>query len=262
MNTDSNEREVPDVEATQTVGDDGLVCLKCDYNLTGIDSERCPECGCVLDRDEIRRVMSLRYDRPLPHWERYHGLRKPLGFLITTLRLIFLPWRFAQDLPTVPRIKPAAWFVAVCMAVSVGLGGLTSAPDLGAFVSWYTGVACHIMMQVAILGFLLPPEPLRHGYRFWLVVSLYTTYPIMTEVLAEPPYIVSGYSSIWPFNGGGNQHNVFSTLHYYVWWIGLIAIASMRVSKRRRKLIPLMFVAIPMMTYVSTYAGCQVSELF
>lgn len=34
-----------------------LFCLKCDYNLTGIVSDRCPECGEAIDWDNIRSQM-------------------------------------------------------------------------------------------------------------------------------------------------------------------------------------------------------------
>ncbi len=262
MNTDSDQSDNRIECADAALCDEGFVCIGCDYNLTGSVSERCPECGCIIDWDEVRRRSRFESDRCGTHWERYRGIHKPIGFLITTLRAALLPWRFAQDIPTVPRVKPAMAFAGICVAISVATAQLSSSPDLPAYIAWYTGVACHVLLQVALLGFLLPPRFLKHGYRFWLVISLYTTYPIMTEGIAQPPYIVSGYSSIWPFYGGANQGEWIPTLHYYVWWVGLFLIAHARVSGRRRTLILLLLIGIPAMTFVSSFAGCGVGEFF
>ncbi|GJM24839.1 MAG: hypothetical protein DHS20C16_12540 [Phycisphaerae bacterium] len=241
----------------EPVRDEGLQCLSCEYNLTGIDSECCPECGSVLDREEIRRIASLRNDQPGSHWERYHGLHKPVGFLITALRAAFLPWRFAQDIPSRPNLKPAIWFALVCVAISIVTGQICDKPDVEGYVTWYAGVVCHILLQTVFLGLLLPPSGLRHGFRFWLAMSLYTSYPLMTEAIDTPPYITSDYSNVWPLSNS----EWIPTLHYYVWWIGLILIAHARAHSKRRKWVVLLLIVIPMMTYVSSYAGCQVGEL-
>ena len=34
-----------------------LFCPNCGYNLRGIDSERCPECGVVIDREAMGRLV-------------------------------------------------------------------------------------------------------------------------------------------------------------------------------------------------------------
>jgi hypothetical protein len=256
MNTESDPIEIRSKIADDTVSDEGLVCLSCAYNLTGINSDCCPECGLALDWDEIRQMALLHCDRPGSHWERYRGIQKPVGFLITALRAAFLPWRFAQDIPSRPRLKPAIAFAGVCVAISVVTGQICDKPDVAGYLTWYSGVACHILLQTALLGYLLPPSSLQYGFRFWLVMSFYTCYPLMTEAIDSPPYITSDYSNVWPLA----KSDWIPTLHYYLWWAGLILIANARVDGRRRKWIVLLLFAIPMMTYVSSYAGCQVSE--
>src|SRR5256885_211885 len=84
-------------------------CIHCEYNLTGLTSGRCPECGWVVDwglaRDEeAERVGSPAYGRPAGAFIQ-SGLR-------TTVMMLLRPIRFARVLRADEPVLPAA-FVAV-----------------------------------------------------------------------------------------------------------------------------------------------------
>ncbi|NOX58554.1 MAG: hypothetical protein GXP29_06810, partial [Planctomycetes bacterium] len=215
--------------------DEGMACPSCEYNLTGITSDRCPECGHLLQWEEIRRELDLTRNRPGTHWERYRGLLKPVGFVITALRVAMLPWRFAQELPSRPAIRPAVGFFAICLLVLTLVMVVTGKASLENATMWGAGVICHILLQTILFGLILPPEQMKCAYSFWFVVSAYTSYPLLLEGLSTPPFIALGYSNIWPLSRPDNMTESLPSILYYLWWAGLILIADARMNRRRRK---------------------------
>ncbi|NOX57350.1 MAG: hypothetical protein GXP29_00635, partial [Planctomycetes bacterium] len=156
---------------------------------------------------------------------------------------------------------------AICLSVGTLVATVAGEMDSEIATMWCAGVICHILLQTILFGLILPPGQMKRAYPFWLVVSAYTSYPLLLEGLSTPPYIALGYSNIWPLsNFGPRPRSIFYTkslpsILYYLWWAGLILIADARMNRRRRKRVLLLFVAIPVMTYVSSHAGCGVGEL-
>lgn len=242
--------------------DQGLRCPSCDYNLTGITSERCPECGHVLQWDAIRRERTLEENRPGTHWERYAGIRRPVGFVVTALRAALFPWLFAQEVPARPALRAAVAFLAVCLALGMLGAVIADNADGESLVMWGIGVVCQVLLQTLLFGLLLPPGGLKYAFRFWLGTSAYTSYPLLLEGFRSPPYILCEYSNIWPFSAwGGETADLLTSILYHLWWAGLVVIAAMRLHRRRRRRILLVLVAIPLLTYLSSYAGCYLGDL-
>jgi hypothetical protein len=86
------------VEPRGDVNDTGLRCPRCEYNLTGLVEDRCPECGEAFDRE----LLALGYaagPRPVPGWD--EGIRRPgvAAYLRTCLRIAFRTGDFARRFP-------------------------------------------------------------------------------------------------------------------------------------------------------------------
>jgi hypothetical protein len=65
----------------------GLLCPACGYDVRGIESERCPECGIVIDRRELLRS-------PIP-WEHRKELGKWRAYWRTVRLAMFRPGKLA-----------------------------------------------------------------------------------------------------------------------------------------------------------------------
>lgn len=251
------------------VVDSGLLCLKCDYNLTGLTGDRCPECGTDLNWDELRRERERQASGIGIHWEHSRWYLKPVGLIATALQVALLPWVFARQIPARPRLLPALIFMTICMAIGTFVALLETA-GLSDMVCWYIGVCCQVVLQTFFFGRLLPPDGTRRPYRFWLVVTCYTSYPLMPEGLLGPPGILPDGSNIWPFSFLLGRESlgpvwlgnpaVLRSILYHLWWAGLAIVAAIRLPRRRRWRVVLLVLAIPVMTCISTYTGCQLTD--
>jgi hypothetical protein len=77
--------------------DEGLRCLACGYNLTGLADERCPECGEVFDPEALRAALSGR-TAPVPGWDD-GSASWPVAFVNTCLLTWISPTRFGRQFP-------------------------------------------------------------------------------------------------------------------------------------------------------------------
>lgn len=108
-----------------------VYCLQCGYALRGLPDGRCPECGHEFVRGHLLVEQYARFRRPKT--DRYRRITRPLLVFSLTVTIVtalgmLSPWvavmlapherifevLFAHDL------RP--WFLAVCVAVAVGLG--------------------------------------------------------------------------------------------------------------------------------------------
>ena len=82
-----------------------LYCPRCDYDLRGLTSDRCPECGQILDAQSLRMAA-------VP-WERRRQVG-PLGrvrmFWWTVARVSFRTHRFASAAALPVGLRDAVWF--------------------------------------------------------------------------------------------------------------------------------------------------------
>ncbi|NLE57258.1 MAG: hypothetical protein GX616_02780, partial [Planctomycetes bacterium] len=186
--------------------------------------------------------------------------------VVTCFQVAFLPWRFARQVPDRPSILSAGAFLLVCMGIPTawiacryGLGG--DAVEI--LASWMCGVACQVCFQTVVFGLLLAPGTIRQSLRFWFTVTSYTSYPLLPEILIGFPYLLPIETNIYPFTllvGKGSTTNHWVSGLYYLWWIGLAIITCVRVPRRRWWRIAIVIVAIPVMTWGSTYFGCQMAR--
>ncbi len=73
-----------------------LFCPTCDYNLTGLSEQRCPECGTEFDPDAIRRFATTAL-KPIGFWTAiFHLLWPPVAFslLVYLCAISDLEWLF------------------------------------------------------------------------------------------------------------------------------------------------------------------------
>ncbi|MBN1342862.1 MAG: hypothetical protein JXQ73_09300 [Phycisphaerae bacterium] len=157
----------------ETAGDD-LQCPYCDYNLTGLPEDRCPECGEPFDRAAL--IELLRHpDRPLPFG--LEGQTDPsyAGIFVAGL---FRPGRLGRELPAAPHVGSAVFYGLAIRLISVFLFALLLAiPSSGEYFFLFllfalfvsaTGYACESVLAWLLASSIAPQGvPRSRRYRFW-----------------------------------------------------------------------------------------------
>ena len=192
-----------------------LACPRCRYNLRGLITPRCPECGLEFDQQDaragfIREHIATKLDR-IDLWQPHRVL---LETLLQLLRTIARPGRLVRTLdlngPTAPAfvmlIVGIGWIYLLCgsaAAIAINLkfgaspfasakcGFLLWAPALLATYvplslaatlftcqSWIIGTAGLTVRQVIrLMGYLAP------------VMIVWTTVPVLLSLLLAPEFI-------------------------------------------------------------------------
>ncbi len=105
---------------TASPNDEGIRCPNCEYNLTGLAGEVCPECGLGFNRKQLLHDLANRY-APIPIWSR----RKEIGTLWALLKTAIVIWArpitFAKRFPNNADPREALLFARWCMGVSLAL---------------------------------------------------------------------------------------------------------------------------------------------
>jgi hypothetical protein len=245
--------------------DAGLRCLKCDYNLTGLTSQRCPECGWEVEWDavqEVREQAARQIDTP---WARWPWHLKPVGFFVTAVQVAFTPWIFARRVPLRPTLLWPLAFATICF-VWAAAGAWFIHNDTDITPSWMIcGAAC-ILAQTVLYGLLAPPRYSRYRFRWWLVVCCYASWPLLIEVFsAGPPVIgLDGDGNVWTTDGWfapSEPSDWATSAAFHVWWLGLVVVAAMCARPKRWWRVLLVLLSIPLLTIGTTYLGVVLYDI-
>jgi hypothetical protein len=145
-------------------GDSGLCCLHCQYNLTGLTENRCPECGSEFDPDALRRILSGQ-PQPIPGWD--DGNRSWLfrAFFRICWMTWFHPVQFARAFPWCinPHSALSFWFLTRAAAAGLIfgvaatrlLGDLSSSFDRANLLAVVCGAISASLACEAVLVLLL-----------------------------------------------------------------------------------------------------------
>jgi len=150
--------------------DNSLLCPVCDYNLTGLPENRCPECGTPFDLEELAAIAR---GVPQPLWALQGGQVSQVALLWWTT--LTAPRSFARRFPPVHPAEQAIAYTLACYLVAAVLFCVGAAwrPDagLGICLAIVAGsaFACYLceMCLAAVLVILLCPTRAKRSYHFW-----------------------------------------------------------------------------------------------
>jgi len=139
-------------------------CPRCDYNLRGLTSDRCPECGWQID--------FVRPGAVLIAWERRREQGALKAFTRTALEAIRRPRFFARAAHAPVSYRHAQWFRWICVALAYGSvlagAGLVHymSPDLipnaAQETDWWFVVLVGLCAGLALSAFSGAPTYLFH----------------------------------------------------------------------------------------------------
>ena len=155
---------VDSMSETMTTNDEGLLCPECEYNLTGLAHDVCPECGRPFDREKLLAELA-GLPAAIPIWGQRtenDGLR---SFARTVLEIWSHPVRYARRFPKNPDCDDAAKFARWCLIVALGIlliPLISMMPDLLQFFSGLMTCGAMIlnafMCERAITAVVFVPE--------------------------------------------------------------------------------------------------------
>lgn len=215
------------------LADAGLRCPVCEYNLTGLTHDVCPECGTMIDWTAAREAADITVRPDSTEWRRWPWYLKPVGLLLTAITAALMPWRLARQLPDRPLLRAPLAFAALCLAWLPGYLGFRAPPDSVTFVLWFGSALVCLMVESAVLCRLFPVVRTGNSFRFWLTACSYACWPIPLEVTTESiPILLIGESNLWPFPGSWVKTELSTSVIFYLWCADLLIIAAVR-SRRR-----------------------------
>ncbi len=232
-------------------------CIQCEYNLTGLTGDICPECGWQIDW--VLAVLDEEGRRSGTPAHRARGWRRIDATLVTVLLMLFAPWRFARQLRHDESLMPAACTALISFAIFFAIEGIPRSNDLPVIAERFTrsaGAVVAVVLCQSLCFSTLHYDRLRRRtrwcsrFRMWLSVSLYATCFVATwPIVGEPPYAdfssANFYIPLIAGSGGmfASTPEVGVTIITYWWWT--ISAVMLVVRNRPRWLalisIPLVY---------------------
>ncbi len=161
-------------------------CPDCEYDLHGLPTLRCPECGQTYSREQLQRT----HERLA--FESATGWRRIPAFFITCFNVLVRPWVFARRVTAGYSFRHGAAFGLICFAGTL-VTRATLVTGWAFFVVWWSAALACIVAQSVILAtldrqsWIVSDRHWGHSFLFWLVVGGYTSAVMLTEVVYGPP---------------------------------------------------------------------------
>lgn len=158
--------------------DSELSCPTCDYNLTGLTENRCPECGEAFDPEQVRRLCSTHV-QPATPWDTPGGFR---GFWQTWLLALTQPKGLAANFPRRHSHGRAAAYARICYAsallpcfvVTVVFGDEVPIGVSAMLAAATAFGACEILNPM-LLAWIVDPTCAKERHHFWRGLVQYTS---------------------------------------------------------------------------------------
>jgi len=252
--------------------DQGLRCLTCGYNLTGIDSPRCPECGAVLDWSAVRDAAAGRlgpatpWDRPGGGWVR--------GFLATAALAAFTPWKLADRFPARHDARRAWSYTFWCALL--GAAGMLVTQTVCDSATLEVTVSDVLFPMAALLGGMTACESLTAGwltlmlgptrggrrYHFWRGITHYTgAWAAVSCVLMSLYWMVIFVplfsTPLPPTSADRLRHGLFWTAFALnvVWWWVVLGVCVWRRGRAGAGLKLMAALPLPLLYVISLFVG-------
>lgn len=257
----------PGSEPGEVAGKTTPYCVPCGYNLTGLTSARCPECGWIIDW----RLARLDEERGRTGTPAYvaKGWQRLWAPWLTVWWMLFRPVAFARRLR-----QDEPWLPALSVALSAALLG-------GAM--WWLGHGFHkedprwvgiyassilACILVNTVGFLLAngghpgSQRTSHRLKLFVLFSLYSTGFIAAWGLTAPPRLegLDQASFLWPLHNPLDHADrlvsdgafLGRTIIFY-WWAAILWVFAF--TRTRPRWAAVFFIPVPP---AAAFAGCQV----
>jgi len=236
----------------------GLNCPKCGYNLTGLTSDVCPECGTTFDLELLRNDPEFR--RPGTPVYRKRGVALIPRTVQTLLLMLFRPRSFALRFRVDEPLGPAV--VVFLFALAPNLWLLLGTPFSGNWRwrlahGWESAVVFVAAMGLLVLAVavVFAASSARSSsrlwtflsrFRFWCDVVMYTT-----VFLPLWPFFGAGiwrlgwrdYTTVWPFFYLYFRSEAYPATILILWWTLIISVVLWYRNRPRWLAILLMLAA-------------------
>ncbi len=155
----------------------GLLCPRCDYNLTGLIEARCPECGTPFDRQAMLEQIDGLLPGPIPGWDDSADRTTDWQrYWSTFFRSLFHPLAFAEEFPILWSRESVRRYM-LCSTIVLSLELLAIAV-IQAVIGWFLDSEL-LLLSSPLLILAIPPILLAGLLSKALVAALF-------ETLAEP----------------------------------------------------------------------------
>lgn len=240
-----------DTRSHTSGNDSDLRCLGCEYNLTGLTSDTCPECGQPIDWDLVRTDPELRRaGTPVYH---VYGWRVAPAVVQTVLMLLLMPWRFASRARVDDPLRPPLALAVVSVLTyhywipwggwrpiaKFAVSSAVLAASLAMLVLTYAGV-----LATCSAPGLSRLWTWRVRFRTWMITALYSTVFVAIWPLFAPIWPLSrrdltlDWPVVMPF-----RHDDFAAMLIVLWWSAILGICLLVRHRPRWLAIVLVLIA-------------------
>jgi len=245
--------------------DSGLLCLQCEYNLTGtiaatevgMGENRCPECGTTFDPDDLRARLAGA-PRPIAVWD-----NEKQGILTRYIKMClitwFMPWRLPRMIPPCYHRRSHRVFRWITIALAIGsfIGllsllnffdpsryrpSLTNARDVAIFSTimlsfWMGIILCETLLGIVLVNTITPndfdrllPEP-EACNRWWGIVGFLRSFILLGAACFILFILAEEYGHAYVRSLGSydlEQYLLLALVGIVLWWWTALSITITR----------------------------------